>query len=300
MSAKPHAQGVYSAAPTVFSSNGAPHINATIAIWRHLLQDTVGNDGLIVFGSTGEAHSVAMHERMRIVRAAAEQGLPVERIWIGTATSSITEAADLAELAATYDYAGILMMPPHYYRGADEAGIAAWMLAVAERAAQTSILLYHIPKMTGVPITHGLIDTLLDAGASVVGLKDSSGDLASLQGFIDAYPQLAILSGNELLLGDARGVQGTISAVANITAPLLHRAWHNKDAAAQELAFAIRRAIQGGDMIPHVKSWLAQDVDNPELTRLLGNCAPPLHSVPLTEALNELRARMQQFLGNDS
>ncbi len=310
--------GVFAAAPTLFHADGTVDAAKTLAIWQSLLLPEAAAprehhamhrgacDGLIVFGSTGEAHSIPFGERMKLLEAAAVTvaGKDRQRIWVGTVSSAWEEVAATLSLANTLGFAGGLLMPPQYYRAASPDGLLTWLKRVLDKAGDASVLLYHIPAMSGVPITHAMIHSLLEHEYPIVGLKDSSGDSAGMQGFIDAFPSLSILSGNELLLPTVKGGKGTISAVANITSPLLRAYWHrpsdlteDDSRMAGELAFRIRRAVQGTSMIPQVKTWMAvaHGRNERDATPFQPHVAPPLTPV----AMEQFHADDNGDAGND-
>jgi 4-hydroxy-tetrahydrodipicolinate synthase len=87
-----------------------------------------------------------------------------------------------------------------------------------------NVILYHIPSVTAVGLSVGLIDRLKKAFPGVVtGVKDSSGDYANTEAYLKAHGELAILVGDERLLAKAvrNGAQGSICGVANLVPHLL-------------------------------------------------------------------------------
>jgi 4-hydroxy-tetrahydrodipicolinate synthase len=115
----------------------------------------------------------------------------------------------------------VLLAPPFYFRPAPDDAVFAWYADVfrAIGPALRDIILYHIPGMTGVPLSHGVISRLQKAfPGAVLGVKDSAGDADATLTLIDAFPGLAILVGDESYLGRAcaAGAAGSICGLANL------------------------------------------------------------------------------------
>ena len=164
-------QGVFCAAVTAFSK-GRVDIPRTLAHWQWLL--THGCHGLVVFGTTGEASSISIKERCRTLEAALDQGIPAERLWLGTAACALEDAQTISQHAAALHLAGLLVLPPFYYPNPSPAGLADWYSALLEQTQQ-ALMLYHIPSYSGVPITPTLVETLLQRfPQQVIAIKDSS------------------------------------------------------------------------------------------------------------------------------
>ena len=114
-----------------------------MALCRRLLDN--GCDGLNICGTTGEATSFTVAQRMAIMDAAAAD-LPLERLMVGTGAASIGDAIALTKQAAALGFAGALLLPPFYYKGVDDDGIAR--LFARHRAAATAridLYLYNFP-----------------------------------------------------------------------------------------------------------------------------------------------------------
>ena len=136
-----------------------------------------------------------------------------------------------------------------------------------------SVFLYHFPRLSGVPITTGLVERLLTSPYAEVikGIKDSSGDPEGTRTFITQFPGLTVFPGTEALLlaGLEAGGAGCITASANVNAPAIRRvydAWSSDAAEAaglQELISAQRSALQSQPLIPALKRILAQALGDP-------------------------------------
>jgi 4-hydroxy-tetrahydrodipicolinate synthase len=137
------------------------------------------------------------------------------------------------------------------------------------------IYLYHFPAMSGLPWHVALIKRLLESFPNrIVGLKDSSGDMAYARSVAAISPDFAVFPSTEAALIEAR--QGTfagcISATANLNADLCARAWREGDTAALDAAVAIRKLFDGKPLVSGVKALLGHIHGDPAL----GRVKPPL------------------------
>lgn len=166
-----------------------------------------GATGVVLAGTTGEGPSLSSFEKRELVRTAVPlaHGLPV---WLGVATPSVEEAVFLAREAGKAGAAGILLLPPFFYRDADPT---AWLRAVLDRSPVDAIL-YHFPRFAP-PVPLDLLDH-----PRAVGLKDSSGARENLAAFAGFAGTKRLFVGDETLLAEAlaHGWSGTISGAANV------------------------------------------------------------------------------------
>src|SRR5437773_1149158 len=170
-------QGVIAAIATAVDPAGAPDCARSTALARYLLAN--GCDGLNVLGTTGEATSFSVAERQRVMGAYADSGLPLDRMMVGTGAAALADAIALTRHAAELGFAGALLLPPFYYKGVPDDGLAAYVETIVQASTgkPIPIYLYHFPQQSGLHWHIKLLKRLLDAhGSRIVGLKDSSGD----------------------------------------------------------------------------------------------------------------------------
>src|SRR5262245_16537181 len=113
--------------------------------------------------------------------AYAGAGLPLERLMVGTGAAALADALALTRHAAELGFAGALVLPPFYYKGVPDDGLFDFVAALVEGTTERPIpiYLYHFPANSGLPWPVALIRRLRDAfGSRIVGLKDSSGNMA--------------------------------------------------------------------------------------------------------------------------
>ena len=266
------ARGVLAAALTPLTADLAPDLPAMIAHFQWLLGR--GCDGLGILGTTGEANSFSVAERLSIIDAVGESGLPKDRLMVGTGTCAEPDTLELTRAVLAAGVKSVLMLPPFYYKGIADQGLAESFARIIDRVADDGlrVILYHFPKMTGVPITAGAIELLRrNYPDVVVGLKDSSGDLGNMASLLEAFPGFGVYAGTEryLLPVLRAGGAGCISATANVTSPMasgVFRAHERSDGdadARQERLTAARRALDGFPLVAALKEAMATITGRP-------------------------------------
>ena len=269
--------GVIAAIATPIDETGAPDLKRAVSLARYLLDN--GCDGLNVLGTTGEATSFSVDERKGVMSAYKANGLPMHRLMVGTGAASVTDAVALTRHAADLGFGGALVLPPFYYKGVPDDGLVAYVETLVKATEQKPIpiYLYHFPAMSGLPWHVALIRRLLNSYSSrIVGLKDSSGDMAYARSAAAILKDFAVFPSTEACLLDARrgDFAGCISATANLNADLCARAWSEGDTAALEAAVTIRKLFDGKPLVPGVKALLAHIHGDAGLARVRPPLAP--------------------------
>ena len=273
--------GVIAAISTPIREDGAPDLDRATKLARFMLDN--GCDGLNVLGTTGEATSFSLDERKSVMTAYKNAGLPMDRLMVGTGAAATSDAIALTRHAAELGFAGALVLPPFYYKGVPDDGLVAYIDAIVQATASKPVplYLYHFPAQSGLPWHIDLIRRLLKTfSGKIVGLKDSSGDMAYARAAAAIDPNFAVFPSTEAALLEARSgaFAGCISATANLNADLCARAWHSGDAAALDAAVTIRKLFDGKPLVSGVKSLLSHIHGDAALARV----KPPL--APLTAA----------------
>ena len=274
--------GVIAAIATAVDDNGEPDCERSVALARFLLAD--GCDGLNVLGTTGEATSFSIDQRRRVMTAYARSGLPLDRMMVGTGAAALADAIALTRHAAELGFAGALVLPPFYYKAVADDGLVAVIesIVTATAAQPIPLYLYHFPAQSGLHWHVALVRRLLQTfGERIVGLKDSSGDMAYAREAAGILPRFKVFPSTEAALPEARSgtFAGCISATANLNADLCARAFRSGDAAALGEAVAIRKLFDGKPLVPGVKALLAHLHSDPQW----GRVEPPLAEFPATD-----------------
>jgi len=215
-------RGVLAPVVTPFKADFSPDRERFIRHCQWLLSQ---NCGLAPFGTTSEANSMSIDERVSLLDELVAAGIDPSRMMPGTGCCSIPDTVRLTTHAVKHGCAGVLMLPPFYYKDVTEEGLYEYFSTVVQRVgdARLRIYLYHIPQMAGVGITPKLVERLLRAYPNaIVGMKDSSGDWNNTKTFLDAFARdgFDVFVGSEsfLLANMRNGGAGTISATANLNA----------------------------------------------------------------------------------
>jgi 4-hydroxy-tetrahydrodipicolinate synthase len=232
-------RGVLAPVVTPFKADLAPDHERFIAHCKWLLSQ---NCGLAVFGTNSEANSLSMEERAMLLDELVAAGVDPSRMMPGTGCCSIMETVKLTKQAVGNGCAGVLMLPPFYYKDVSEDGLYRYFSEVVQRVgdARLKIYLYHIPPVAVVGITTGLVERLLAAYPNAIaGMKDSSGDWNNTKTFLDAFTETArpartagaartcfdvfVGSDSFLLANMQNGGVGTISATANVNPGAIYK-----------------------------------------------------------------------------
>lgn len=283
--------GVYAASITPLEQSDEPDLPRLIAHSRWLLAH--GCDGLGILGTTGEANSLSLAARRRVIEAAARD-LPPDRLMPGIGSCALADAVDLSRLCLAVGARNVLVVPPFYYRPASEAAIEAFFSALIERVAEPSlrVFLYHIPQNTGFAFTLPMVRRLKARfGATIAGMKDSSGDFANMSAFAREIPDFRVFAGSEHFLLDileAGGV-GCISATTNVTAAFAQAVYRSRARADQDKASALRLAIQKRPLIAAMKGLVARYLGDAAYGRMLPPNLP-MSETDLTALATELAA----------
>jgi 4-hydroxy-tetrahydrodipicolinate synthase len=274
---------------TPFKQDLSPDPERLVAHCQWLLSQ---NCGLAVFGTTSEANSLAAEERATLLDALVAAGVDTSRMMPGTGCCSITETAKLTSQAVKHGCAGVLMLPPFYYKGVSEEGLYRYFSEVVQRVgdARLRIYLYHIPPVAVVGITTGLVERLLKAYPNAIaGMKDSSGDWKNTRTFLDAFAKSGfdVFVGSEsfLLANMRNGGVGTISATANVNPAAIHKLYmeyQNADADDQQAKLNVVRDVFGRKypMISALKQGIAIYANDPAWAKV----RPPLVELTAEQA----------------
>src|SRR5687767_4423817 len=262
--------GVLSPVVTPFKPDLSPDPEKLVRQCRWLLANHVG---LAVFGTNSEANSLSTEEKIDLLDYLMSEAVPPERMMPGTGCSALTDSVRLTAHAVKLGCAGVLMLPPFYYKGVSDEGLFRNFAEVIERVGDSRlrIYLYNIPPVSEVAITLPLVEQLLKSYPEIVaGVKDSSGDWENTKAYIDNFGAQGfdVFPGSEsfLLQGLRYGGAGCISATANVNpAAIAHvfANWQAADADTQQLQLnKVRSIFAKYPMIPALKAAIAHYGDD--------------------------------------
>jgi 4-hydroxy-tetrahydrodipicolinate synthase len=285
--------GVYAAALTPLRADFSPDIEILPSFLSFLA--CRGCNGALLLGTTGEGPSFSPEERIAVWRSAIEvrQSHPNFHLLAGTGTPSLQETINLTQTAFELGMDGVVILPPYYYRNATQEGIFLWFTEVLQKAVPSNgtVLGYHIPHISGIPLSIDLLARLRDAFTDrFVGIKDSSGDPEFAQKLGAKFgSDFIALTGNDKLFSLAleSNASGCITAAANLVSPYLRKIWD---------------CHQRGYQDTETQSWLCQFrsmIDGfpspaPALLKLLLAKYSEFPKWPVRPPLLPLPARMEQ------
>lgn len=239
MAEQPRLSGVIAAAVTPLDGKGQLDLDSLPAYLGFLARR--GCHGALLLGTTGEGPSFAHKERVELMKAALQvrQDHPWFQLLAGTGTPSLEETIANTRSAFDLGLDGVVVLPPYYYRTASEDGLFTWFSDLILRAVPQdgALLGYHIPPVSGVPLSLDLLSRLKDAYPNqFAGIKDSSGSLEHALKLGERFgKELTVFNGNDRLFSAAldSGASGCITAMASLCSPWLRRVWdaHQKGAA---------------------------------------------------------------------
>ena len=262
-----------------------------------------GSAGLALFGTTGEALSVGIKERMASLDMLIAKGIDPKRIIVGTGLNNLADTTELTRHATAHGCLGVMMLPPFYFKNVSDDGLYRYYAEVIKLVghADLKIYLYHIPQVAGVGLSLDLVARLTADFAEVVGIKDSSGDWQNTEKLL-AIDGLIVYPGAETPVIDAikLGAPGCISATGNINSPGIAeviRLCHGGDYEGAEenhiRTRAIRALFQDYAPIPAQKALLARWQD-----ARYNNLRPPLMAMDADKATALERALIDDFNWN--
>jgi len=291
-------EGVLSPVITPFRKDYSPDAERFVAHCRWLLRS--GCAGLAVFGTNSEANSLSVSEKKQLLEKLVAGGVSPAQLMPGTGHCALTDSIELTRAAVEMGCAGVLMLPPFYYKGVSDEGLYRNFAEVIERVGdeRLQLYLYHIPPVSQVGISLGLIERLLSKYPGIVaGVKDSSGDWSNTKAMLDAFAKTGfdVFAGSETFLLDnmRHGGKGCITATGNINPGAIanvYKNWRTADADKLQAGItATRKIVQKQPMIPALKSAVAHFGNDPQWR----TCRPPLVELSSSqekELISELKA----------
>lgn len=296
----PH--GVLSPILTPLTSNYRVDVDLLVNHAHKVLND--GCVGIVPFGTTGEALSVGREERITSLEALVKSGIDPSKLLVGTGQTNLDDTLILTRHAVEMNSAGVLVLPPFYYKNPSEEGLYKYFASLIDRINddRLRVFLYHIPQVAGVGFPISVVKKLFQNFPKVVtGIKDSSGNwqntklLLEIEG-LDVYP------GSERTLLDAlsRNSRGCITATANVAAPMLNSviAFHQNQQAekanqAHSVVMKFREVLEKYPPIAALKS--IKEIQGNE--KKWNNVFPPLEPLLDHESL-EINAAFEEMVAS--
>ncbi|WP_332718202.1 dihydrodipicolinate synthase family protein [Pelagibacterium mangrovi] len=285
--------GVFSAAATPVTVDGGPDHAVFAEHCKALLVE--GCDGIALLGTTGEANSFSIAQRQQMIDELLKSGVEASRLLPGTSQTNVADSIALARHAVDAGVKGCVVLPPFYYKGVSDEGLFRFYAELIEGVGHNDlrVVLYHIPPIAQIGISLELTRRLIEAFPGiVVGIKDSSGKLESMQAFASSFENFSVLAGADpFMLPLLRsGGAGCITSSSNLIAAHLRVVFDNwfDDTQAERVDAAQARINAWRDLsnayvqLPTVKAMLAKRRNHEGWLRV----RPPLVELTPEEAEN--------------
>jgi len=265
-------RGVLAPVVTPFDEQGKVDLRRFVEHCRWLVANGVG---LAFLGTNSEANSLSLAERLLMMEAVFSTDLDTAAMMPGTGACDLPTAVTLTKTATQAGCAGVLTLPPFYYKAVTEEGLYRFYAELIEQVGEESLrlYLYHIPPVAQVEISIPLVERLLKAYPNqIAGIKDSSGNWSHTQALLKQFQNenFDIFPGSEsfLLKGLRNGAVGCISATANVNPAAirnLYQHWQSDRAEDLQAGLdAIRTTFERYPMIPAMKAVIAHWLKDPQ------------------------------------
>jgi 4-hydroxy-tetrahydrodipicolinate synthase len=259
--------GVNAAVLTPMNADLSVDPDRMAAHCRWLLSN--GCNGLGVLGTTGEANSIGISERIAVVEGLIERGIPAAKMMPGTGTPALTDTVELTRHADRMGCRGALLLPPFYYKNPSDDGLLAYFSEVVQRVGgNIKLYLYNFPQQSAVPFSVAFIERLLAANpGKFKGIKDSSGSYENGLAYVEAFAKdgFEVYAGDDTLLKPLleKGSAGCITAASNVNCAVGAQVYAGCDtpagSAAHDVLAATRKAVISVPLISGLKALVARN-----------------------------------------
>ena len=224
-------------------------------------------NGVVLFGTNGEASSFSAQERMLLLEWVKKEGISNEKVIVGTGCSALTDTIVLIEHAIGLGYFHHLVLPPFYYKNPTINGLVNNYSEIINRIdnKHLKIYLYNFPQLSGIQLGVDLVEILSEKfPKNIVGYKDSSGDWDNTSQIMEKCPQISMFPGSEIFLSKAleKGAAGVITGTGNVNPGMVkqtYEAFYNdkeKCIILQKKIDAFRTAVQKYPLISALKGLI--------------------------------------------
>ena len=224
-------------------------------------------NGVVLFGTNGEASSFSAQERMLLLEWVKKEGISNEKVIVGTGCSALTDTIVLIEHAIGLGYFHHLVLPPFYYKNPTINGLVNNYSEIINRIdnKHLKIYLYNFPQLSGIQLGVDLVEILSEKfPKNIVGYKDSSGDWDNTSQIMEKCPQISMFPGSEIFLSKAleKGAAGVITGTGNVNPGMVkqtYEAFYNdkeKSIILQKKIDAFRTAVQKYPLISALKGLI--------------------------------------------
>lgn len=276
---------------TPFHASGRVDYNEAGRLAEHLID--IGNDGVVVCGTTGESPALEDEEKIRLFEVVKKKLGGRATVVAGTGGNNTHHSVELTREAAKCGVDGVLAVVP-YYNKPTQDGMLRHFGEIAE-STELPIVIYNIPGRTGANMLPATLKTLQDRHHNIAGVKDSTSDITQMTAILrDRREDFKFYVGDDhmFLPTLAIGGDGLVGVASHLCAPQFKQmmnAYENGDVARaarihRELAPLFSALFATTNPIP-VKWAMAQ------LGWSVGECRSPLGKMP-----DDLKSRLSGLL----
>ena len=219
---KPYFGRLLTAMVTPFNADGSINYEAGADFADWLLAN--GSDGLVVEGSTGEAATMDMDEKIKFMQTIVARVNGRAKIVAGAGTNCTASTIDLVKKMEACGVDGVLVVGP-YYNKPTQKGYYQHFAAVA-KATKLPIIVYNVPGRTGGNIAPETVARLAADFSNIVAIKEAAGNVAQTAELYRVLPDdFSIYSGDDGLILPflSVGACGLISVLANVNGNILQQ-----------------------------------------------------------------------------
>ena len=297
--------GIYTASLTPLTSSYEPNLPALVSHVEQLFES--GSDGVAILGSTGEANSLTIEQRLDIISYCGRTLAP-ERLMMGTGSCALQDAIHLTQASIDAGVFSVLVIPPFYYKPQSDESVIRYYSELISSVddSRLRIIFYNFPKLSGYNFSTEILQEFKERfGDIAAGIKDSSGNWENMLSITKNVPNFMVYSGTETLLLNIlrEGGAGCITASANLLAPecqLVYQAWRNDQQntaeQVQKELTVLRKALESYQFVSELKGLMALHTGSEHWQEMLPPFIPLLPSQvrELSEKINDLGLNLHQ------
>ena len=292
-------KAIYAASLTPLTKSLEPNIPELINHVKWLLKS--GSNGVALLGSTGEANSMTIEQRLKIIQKSAKQ-LPQEKLMIGTGSCAIRDSIKLTRASVDAGVYTVLVLPPFYYKPLSDESILRYFseLVSCIEEPKLRIIFYNFPKLSGYNFSINILKKLKqEFGKIASGIKDSSSEWENIISLVQNIKDFKVYAGTETFLLDTLNIGGAgcISASVNLTSiecQKVFQAWNmqEKDSAkeAQKKLSKLRKILEIHPFIPGLKGLFYNHTNLDTWKNML----PPFFPL-LSNQIDSLELKLKEF-----
>ncbi|MBV8355745.1 MAG: 4-hydroxy-tetrahydrodipicolinate synthase, partial [Candidatus Eremiobacteraeota bacterium] len=203
---------------TPFRPSGEVDYGEAVRLAEHLID--IGNEGLVVCGTTGESPALEAKEKLRLFEVVKSALGERATVIAGTGTNNTRHSVEMTQEAAKCGVDGILAVVP-YYNKPTQDGMLLHFGAIAD-STELPIVVYNIPGRTGANMLPATLKTLQERHRNIAAVKDSTGDLAQMTAVLrERRDDFMFYSGDDHLFLPilALGGDGLVGVASHLCAP---------------------------------------------------------------------------------